>query len=141
MFTKIECVNDNNVFLKVLQSSVDNTPLVDRGLFRVIRYFRGVRMNLKVVRLKGGSGGCTPRGIQGAEPLCGGQGAKPPEGSSFSKMSLEFVHQGDGTIITKLLTKSLFFSFFFKLKSGTANAVPAVVVPTPLRYFYFNIRA
>ena len=50
-----------------------------------------------------------PAGIQGAEPLSGGQGAKPPEGSAFSKMRLEFLHQVDGTIITKLLTKSLCF--------------------------------
>ena len=71
--------------------------------------------------------------MQGAEPLGGGQGAKPPEGGTFSKMRLEFVHQVDGTIIIKLLTKSVCFFFpFFKLKSGTANAVPAVVVPTPL---------
>ena len=85
-----------------------------------------------MVRLKGGLGVVPPAGIQGAEPLDGGQGAKPPEGSAFSKMRLEFVHQVDDTIITKLLTKSLCFFLFFKLKSGTANAIPAVAVPTPL---------
>ena len=48
-------------------------------------------------------------------------------------MRLEFVHQVDGTIITKLVTKSLCFFPVFKLKSGMANAVPAVAVPTPLQ--------
>ena len=81
---------------------------------------------------RGGLGVAPPAGIEGAEPLGGGQGAKPPEGSAFSKMRLEFVHQVDGTIITKLLTKKFFFFPFFKLKSGTANAVPAVAVPTTL---------
>ena len=66
--------------------------------------------------------------MQGAEPFGGGQEAKPPKASSFLKMILEFVQQVDGTIITK---KSLFFPFL-KLKSGTANAVPAVAVPTAL---------
>ena len=47
-------------------------------------------------------------------------------------MRLEFVHQVDGTIITKLLTKSLCFFPFFTLKSGTANVVSAVAVPTAL---------
>ena len=42
-------------------------------------------------------------------------------------MRLEFVQQVDGTIITKLVIKS--FSPLFKLKSGTAIAVPAVAVP------------
>ena len=69
-------------------------------------------MNLKVVRLKGGSGGCTPSGDPRGRAPWWGSGAKPPEGSAFSKMRLEFVHQVDGTIITKLLTKSLcFFPF------------------------------
>ena len=53
-------------------------------------------MNLKVVRLKGGVGGCTPQGMQGAEPLGGGQGVLPSEASAFSKMRLEFVQQVDG---------------------------------------------
>ena len=68
--------------------------------------------------------------MQGTEPLGGGQGAKPPEASAFSKMRLEFVKQVDGTIVTKLLIKSLCFSPFFKLKRGTANAgVRTLAVP------------
>ena len=51
------------------------------------------------------------QGCKGQSPLVGVRGTKPPEGSAFSKMKLEFVHQVDGTIITKLLTKSLFFPF------------------------------
>ena len=74
-----------------------------------------------------------PAGIKGGEPVGGGQGAKPPVASAFSKMRLEFVQQVDGTIITKLVIKSYVFSFF-KLKSGTANAVPgrSPAVPTAL---------
>ena len=53
-------------------------------------------MNLEVVRLKGGSGVAPPQGMQGAEPLGGGQGALPSEASAFSKMRLEFVQQVDG---------------------------------------------
>ena len=65
-----------------------------------------VGTNLKVVQLKRGSGGCTPsRDPRGRAPFGGGQWAKPPEGNAFSKMRLEFVHQVDGTMITKLLTK------------------------------------
>ena len=86
-----------------------------------------------MVRLKeGGLGVVPPARIKGQSPFGEGQGAKPPEGSTFSKMRLEFVHQVDGTIITKLLTKSLCFFPFFKLKSGTANAVLAVAVQTAL---------
>ena len=47
-----------------------------------------------------------PAGIQGAGPLGGGEGAKPPEASAFSKIRLEFVRQVDGTSITKVLIKS-----------------------------------
>ena len=68
-------------------------------------------------------------GIKGADSVGGGQGTKPPEASTFSKMRLEFVQQVDGTIITKLIIKSYVVSIF-KLKNGMANAVPAVVVLT-----------
>ena len=70
---------------------------------------RRVRTILKLVRLKWGLGIVPPAGIKGAEPLCGGQGVKPLEGSAFSEMRLEFVHQVDGTIITKLF---MFIPFF-----------------------------
>ena len=73
-----------------------------------------------------GSGGGTPSGDpRGRAPLWGSGGA-------FSKMRLEFVQQIDSIIITKLLIKKGFFFPCFKLKSGTANAVPALAVPMAL---------
>ena len=62
---------------------------------------RGIGTILKVVWLKGESGVQGAAG--GAEPLDGGQGAKPPEASAFPKMRLEFVQQVDGTIIHKIV--------------------------------------
>ena len=73
---------------------------------------RGVGRNLKVVGLKGDLGVVPPVGIKGVDPVGGGQGAKPPEASAFSKMRLEFVQQADGTIITKLVIKSYVFFLF-----------------------------
>ena len=65
-----------------------------------LHFNTSVGMNLKALRLKGGSGVVPSAGIQGVESLGGGQGAKPPEASAFSKMRLEFVQQVHGTIIT-----------------------------------------
>ena len=88
-----------------------------------------------MVRFKGGLGVVPPAGIKGGEPVGGGQGAKPPVASAFSKKRLQFVQQVDGTIITKLVIKSYVFSFY-KRKSGTANAVSVVAVPTALIYWF-----
>ena len=57
-----------------------------------------------------------PVGMQGTEPLGGGQGAKPPEASAFSKMRLEFVQHVDDTMITKLLMKRFCFFHFLSWK-------------------------
>ena len=75
---------------------------------------QGRRNKFKSGGAKRGSGGCTPSGDPRGRAPWWGSGAKPPEVSAFSKMRLEFVHQVDGTIITKLLTKSLYFFSFFK---------------------------
>ena len=72
-------------------------------------------------------------GSKGQSPLVGVR-AKPLEARAFSKMRLEFVQQVDGSIIKKLLIKSYYVFPFFKLKSGTANAVQAVAVPTALNF-------
>ena len=71
-----------------------------------------ISFNRDVGTFKSGTGKMgvwgSPAGIQGTEPLGGGEGEKPPEARAFSKMRLEFVQQVDGTIsiITKVLIKS-----------------------------------
>ena len=90
------------------------------------------------------------RGSKGQRPFGGGQGAKPPEATErFFKNEIRICTASEvalyeiqncyfsnlfllsfSFLFLSFLSISLFFSF--SLKSGTADAVPAVAVPTAL---------
>ena len=76
-----------------------------------------------------------PAGIQGAESLGGGgvRVAKPREARAFLKMRLEFVQQVDGTMITKVLIKSIFLSW-----KKLAVAVPTALIGLHENYEVFS---
>ena len=64
-------------------------PRVPQGvLLRPINYLLQVRFRKQVMQYTGAARGSivrikTKAGVQGAEPLGGGQGAKPPEANAF----------------------------------------------------------
>ena len=64
-------------------------PRVPQGvLLRLIYYFLQVRFRKQIMQYTGAARGSIVRvkakaGVQGAEPLGGGQGAKPPEANTF----------------------------------------------------------
>ena len=64
-------------------------PRVPQGvLLRPICYFLQVRFRKQIMQYTGAARGSIVRvkakaGVQGAEPLGGGQGAKPPEANAF----------------------------------------------------------
>ena len=64
-------------------------PRVSQGvLLRPIYYFLQVRFRKQIMQYTGRARGSNVRvkakvGVQGAEPLGGGQGAKPPEANAF----------------------------------------------------------
>ena len=100
-------------------------------------YGQGRRNEFKSGTVKRRGLGLYPQwGCKGQSPLVGVRLRSSLKLALFSKMRLEFVQQVDGTIITKFLIKSLCFLPFFKLKSGTANAV---AVPTALFTGYLHI--